>query len=161
MTNMQWEPFSELRSTMDRLFDQGFSRPWRFLTTPDYQSSFPVEIWQTDDGVALKAALPGIRPEDVDISVVGDTVTIKAQRAADSPQNGTYYVQEIDYGSYQRTFTLPSGVEADKAEARYENGMLYLKLPKPESVRPKQIKIGTGQASNGYVLTEANSSSSG
>ena len=154
MTNMiQWEPFNELRSTMDRLFDQGFSRPWRFITPQEYQGSFPVEVWETDDAVGVRAALPGIRPEDVDISVVGDTVAIKAQRPAPEQENGNYYVREIQYGSYQRTFTLPVGVEADKAEASYENGLLHLKLPKAESVRPKQIKIGTGSGSNGNVLT--------
>ena len=154
MTNMiQWEPFNELRSTMDRLFDQGFSRPWRFLNPQEYQASFPVEIWETDDVVGVRAALPGIRPEDVDISIVGDTVAIKAQRPAEEQENGTYYIREIQYGSYQRTFTLPAGVEADKAEASYENGLLDLKLPKAESVRPKQIKIGTGNGNNGNVLT--------
>jgi HSP20 family protein len=154
MTNMiQWEPFNELRSTMDRLFDQGFSRPWRFITPQDYQTSFPVEVWETDDAVGIRAALPGIRPEDVDISVVGDTVTIKAQRPAKEHESGTYYVREVQYGTYQRTFTLPVGVEADKAEASYEHGMLQLKLPKAESVRPKQIKIGTGHGTNGNLLS--------
>jgi len=154
MTNMiQWEPFNELRSTMDRLFDQGFSRPWRFIASQDYQGSFPVEIWETDDAVGLRAALPGIRPEDVDISVVGDMVTIKAQRPAEEQQDGNYYEREIQYGAYQRTFSLPVNVEADKAEASYEHGMLQLKLPKAESVRPKQIKIGAGNGTNGNVLT--------
>jgi HSP20 family protein len=154
MTNMiQWEPFNELRSTMDRLFDQGFARPWRFITPQDYQSSFPVEVWETDDAVGIRAALPGIRPEDVDISVIGDSVTIKAQRLADEHESGTYYVREVQYGAYQRTFTLPVGVEADKADARYEHGMLQLKLPKAESVRPKQIRIGTGHGTNGNLLS--------
>jgi HSP20 family protein len=89
MTNMiQWEPFNELRGTMDRLFDQGFSRPWRLMTPHEYQGSFPVEIWETGDAVGVRAALPGIRPEDVDISVAGDTVTIKAQRPAPEQDNG-------------------------------------------------------------------------
>jgi len=154
MTNMiQWEPFNELRSTIDRLFDQDWSRPWRYLTPQDYRGFFPVELWETDNAVGVRAALPGIRPEDVDISVVGDTVAIKAQRPAEEQANGNYYLREIQYGSYQRTFRLPVGVEADKAEARYENGMLHLRLPKAESVRPKQIKIGTGNGSNGNVLT--------
>jgi HSP20 family protein len=156
MTSMiQWEPFYELRNTMDRLFDQGFSRPWRLLSTQDYQAAFPIDIWESGDNVEVKAALPGIYPDDVDITVVGDTLTIKARHAAsDEEQRRQYYVHEVPgTGEWQRTFTLPVTVEPDKAEASYEHGMLYLKLPKAESVRPRQIKVGVGHTTNSQLAS--------
>ena len=153
-TMIQWEPIYELRNTMDRLFDQGFSRPWRLISPPEYQAAFPVDIWETGEAVEVKAALPGIYPDDVDITVVGDTLTIKAQHTPSEEQGQrSYYVHEVPYGAWQRTFTLPVSVEADKADARYEHGMLYLTLPKAESVRPKQIKVSAGQSTEGHLLS--------
>ena len=155
MTSMsQWEPVYELRNTMDRLFDQGFSRPWRLISPQEYQAAFPVDIWETGEAVEVKAALPGIYPDDVDITVVGDTLTIKAQHTRSEEQGQrNYYVHEVPYGAWQRTFTLPISVEADKADARYEHGMLYLTLPKAESARPKQIKVSAGQSTEGHLLS--------
>ena len=143
MTNaFRWDPFEELRTTMDQLFDQGFSRPWRFLPAQSNQGAFPVDLWETDDAIEILAQVPGIRPEDVDISVASGVLTIKAEHPAHhSATNRTYFRQEIPYGSYTRSFNLPTAVESDKAEASYECGMLHLRLPKAESVRPKQIKI--------------------
>ena len=145
MTNLiRWDPFSDLRTTMDRLFDEGFSRPWRLMTTQDYEASFPVEVSQTDQEIEVKAALPGIRPEDVDITVANDVLTIKAQHKEETVQDSKrdYYRREIRYGSFHRSMNLPVSVDADKAEAHYENGVLTLRLPKAESLRPKQIRIG-------------------
>ena len=143
MTNaFRWDPFEELRSTMDQLFDQGFSRPWRFLATQNNQAAFPVDLWETDDAIEILAQVPGVRPEDVDIAVTSDVLTIKAEHPQDqSATNRSYLRQEIPYGSSTRSFNLPMAVEPDKAEARYEYGMLYLRLPKAESVRPRQIKV--------------------
>jgi HSP20 family protein len=151
-TMIQWEPFYELRNTMDRLFDQGFSRPWRLLSAPDYQAAFPVDIWETGDAVEVSAALPGVYPDDVDITVVGDTLTIKAEhKASEEDARRTYYAHEIANGSWQRAFSLPVTVQADKADARYENGMLHLTLPKAESVKPRQIKIGAGHHADAQI----------
>ena len=152
MTNIvRWDPFTDLRQTMDQLFEQGFSRPWRFLQSETYQMAMPVEIWETDEAVEVKAALPGVRPEEVDITVVHDALTIKAQHhddAGDAKRN--YHARELSYGEMGRSFTLPVSVDSDKAEARFENGMLYLHLPKSEAVRPKQIKISS--SGNGNYL---------
>ena len=144
MTNMvRWDPFSDLRTTMDRLFDEGFSRPWRFLNTQEYEASFPVEIAETDDAVEVKASMPGVRPEEVDITVANDILTIKAEhREQTEDKKREYYRREIRYGGFHRALSLPVGVDADKAEARFEHGMLYLRLPKAEALRPKQIKVG-------------------
>jgi HSP20 family protein len=148
MTNLiRWDPFIDLRQTMDQLFDQGFSRPWRMLQNSEYQVGFPVEVWESDESVEIKAALPGLRPEDVEVTVTNDALTIKAEHHEEpEDQKRTYHRREINYGAHARSFSLPVSVDSDKAEARFDGGMLYLKLQKAESVRPKQIKISSGDA---------------
>jgi HSP20 family protein len=150
MTNLtRWDPFSELRTTMDRLFDEGFSRPWRLMPAiGEYEATFPVEVSETDEALEVKAALPGVNPDEVEITVANDVLTIKAEhkeRTEDKKRD--YYRREIRYGAFHRSLSLPVTVDADKAEARFENGVLYLSLPKAESIRPKQIKVGSGDAS--------------
>lgn len=155
MTNLvRWDPFTDLRSTMDRLFEDGFSRPWRLLGTDGGQTdmAFPVEVSETDTAIDVKAALPGVKPEEVDISVQNDVLTIKgAHREETKEEKKDYYRREIRYGSFHRALALPTGVDADKAEAKYENGILTLHLPKAEAARAKQIKVAGG---NGVVATQ-------
>ncbi len=149
--NVRWDPFTDLRQTMDQLFEQGFSRPWRYLQSDNYRMTLPVEVWENDEAVEVKAALPGARPEDVDITVTHDVLTIKARHTADEgDEKRNYYHREIAYGDIGRSLSLPVAVDSDRAEARFENGMLFLRLPKSEALRPKQIKISS--AGNGNYL---------
>lgn len=90
---MRWDPFRELtqmRDTMDRLFERGFNRPWRMLTWDFGEGFFPVDVYETDEDVVVKASLPGVKQEDVHISVTGDTLTIKGEtreeREEEQPQ---------------------------------------------------------------------------
>jgi HSP20 family protein len=130
MTSLtRWDPFSDLRGTMDTLFEQGFSRPWRLLHATD-EGIFPIELSETDDTLEIKAALPGIRSEDVDISVADDVLTIKAEHKTQTEEKRRdYHRQEISYGSLHRSIRLPLSVDADKAQAQFEDGMLHLQLP--------------------------------
>jgi len=144
MTNLtRWDPFAELRTTLDRLFDEGFSRPWRLIPSPaEYEASIPVEVSETDEEVEVKAALPGVRPEEVEVTVADDVLTIKAQHKETAEEKKRdYYRRELRYGAFHRALSLPAGVDADRAEATFENGVLRLRLPKAEAVRPKQIKV--------------------
>jgi HSP20 family protein len=146
VTNIvRWDPFADLRTTMDRLFDEGFSRPWRLLpneTAAD--TGFALEISETEGELEVKAALPGVRPEDVDITITKDVLTIKAEHKAEAEdKKRDYYRREVRYGSFHRSVSLPVSVDADKAEASFDNGMLRLRLPKAEALRPRQIKVGT------------------
>ena len=144
MTNVsRWDPLSDLSTTMDRLFDEGFSRPWRFLRGGvDETMSFPVEVAQTDNEIEVRAQLPGVDPGDIDVSVNEDILMIKAEtRKEFEEQQKNYYRQEFRYGAMQRAVSLPCRVEAGNAHATYENGILHLKLPKSESERPRQIKV--------------------
>jgi HSP20 family protein len=145
MTNVvRWYPFTDLRTTMDRLFDEGFSRPWRLLPNEPAEAGFPIEVSETESDVEFKAALPGIKPEDVEITVANDVLTVKGHsQTVTEDKKRDFYRREIRYGAFHRSFSLPVSVDADKAEAKYENGMLHLRLPKAEALRPKQIKVAT------------------
>jgi HSP20 family protein len=139
----RWDPFADMRNSMEALFDQGFSRPWRVLSPTEYHAGFPIEVWETADAVELKASLPGVRPEDVDISLTGDTLAIRCEHKPEQADaNRHYFVREIAYGRYERTIALNATVDPDRAEARHENGVLYLHMPKAESARVRQIRIG-------------------
>ena len=155
MTNLvRRDPFTDLRNTMDRLFDEGFSRPWRFMASENYEASMPIEVSETDNELVVKASLPGVKPEEVDITVQNDVLTIKAEHKETSEDNKReFYRREIRYGSFARTLSLPMKVDADQAEASYENGVLQLRLPKAASARPKQIKVGSSATASGSTAT--------
>ncbi len=138
-------PFSELvtlRQAMDRLFDDTVFRPLSgYPATGDF-SRLPLDVRTTADALLVEAALPGFAPEDVDITVENGTLTIRAEdRTERSGEEGGWVVREISRGSLMRTVQLPTGLEADKAEATFEHGVLKLRIPKAEQVKPKQIRI--------------------
>ncbi|HEY7024860.1 MAG TPA: Hsp20/alpha crystallin family protein [Candidatus Limnocylindrales bacterium] len=128
-----------LRQAMDRLFEDSWVRPrGSFGDQPD----MALDIKSTGDEIVVEAALPGIKPEDVDVSVLGDTLTISASHRDESSRDEEgYSYREIRRGSFSRTITLPSGVKTDSAMANFENGMLTLRLPKAEEAKPRQIRI--------------------
>ncbi len=137
-------PFGDLvslRHAMDRLFDDSFvrARGWGF---GDTLTNLPLDITSTADALIVEAALPGYRPEDVEITVEDGTLTIRAEsREERESKDGESLVREIRRGSVSRVVTLPTGIEADKATATFEHGVLHLTLPRAEAVKPLQIKI--------------------
>ncbi len=147
MSNLiRWEPVREmmsLREAMDRLFDDAFTRPfgptdggWRGLSTP------AVDMYQTDNEVVIKAAVPGIQAEDVQISVTGDVLTIKGElKKDDEVREKNYHMREQRWGAFERSVMLPTAVLSDKAKADFENGILTVTLPKAEEVKPKLITV--------------------
>jgi HSP20 family protein len=133
--------FMTLRDAMDRLFDDEVFRPFRW-TGNDHGPSLPLDVTTTADELRIEAALPGIKPEDVDITVENGTLTITGKTSeARKADEGSYLVQEIRRGSFSRSLTLPNGVEPDKAEATFEHGVLSLRIPKAEQLKPRQIRI--------------------
>ena len=102
----------------------------------------PVDVIETKDQIVVKAAVPGVKPDEVDVSITGDTLTIKGETKAEEKfEEGSYLRKERRFGAFQRTLTLPVNVVADKARAEFENGVLTLTLPKTEAVKPKSIKV--------------------
>lgn len=143
MTMQRWEPFKEmmtLRNAMDRLFDESVIRPSVYLYGSD--ATIALDVYQTANDVVVKASLPGYKPEEVDISVTGDTVSIKGEHQEEKEtQEENYWLKERHVGSFARAITIPTEIRSEKTEASFENGVLTLTLPKAEEVKPKQIKI--------------------
>jgi len=99
-------------------------------------------MYETDQEVVIKTSVPGVKPEDIDITVVGDTLTIKGEtKAEEKVERANYIRQERRYGAFSRSLTLPTSIVAEKAKAEFENGVLTLTLPKAEEVKPKTIKV--------------------
>lgn len=144
---VRFEPFRDfvsLRDAMDRLFEDSFISPRSGFLAPLTGGNLPLDIYETDQDVVVKASMPGVKSEDVEVSVVGDTLTIKGETKSESEvEDGCYYCHERRQASFQRTVTLPSVTVPDKAEAKMENGVLTLTLPKAEEVKPKSIKVKT------------------
>jgi HSP20 family protein len=137
-------PFGELlslRQAMDRLFEDSFVRPRGFgLATLD-GGVLALDVTSTADALVVEAALPGVKPDEVDITVENGTLTIRGATASERRGGGGYLVQEIRRGEFARSVALPSGLEPDKANATFENGVLTLRIPKAEQVKPRQIRI--------------------
>ena len=138
-----------LRIAMDRLFDEDFFRPIHGLSMWE-GAGLPLDVTTDADSLMVEASLPGIRPEDVDITVENGTLTISGKTEdARGGDEGSYLIQEIRRGSFSRSITLPNGLEPDKAEATFENGVLKLRIPKAEQMKPRQIRISPVTESNG------------
>jgi HSP20 family protein len=137
-------PFSELvtlRQAMDRLFDDSVYRPYSAFGNGDL-ARLPLNVRTTSDALIVEAELPGVQPEDVDITIENGTLTIRSEdHNEQTDAQGDWLVREISHGSVMRTVTLPTGLEADKAEATFEHGLLKLHIPKADQVKPRQIQI--------------------
>jgi HSP20 family protein len=143
MSNLiRWEPMREmmsLREAMDRLFDDAFTRPLNFRES---YTSPAIDMYQTSDEVVVKAALPGLKAEDVDIAVTGETLTLRGEYKQETEQKDTnYHIHEQRSGSFERAVLLPTDVKADKAKANFEDGVLTITMPIAEEVKPKSITI--------------------
>jgi len=126
---------------MDRLFEDSFVRLSRLWPTLG-EWQLPIDMYQTENEVVVKAAVPGFKPEEIDISITGDTLTIKGEhKEGNQVKEEDYFYRECRFGAFSRSLTIPVKVKTDKAEAVFENGMLTLTLPKAEEVKPKQIKV--------------------
>ncbi len=145
MSIARWEPFREiltLRDAMDRLFEESFVRPRAGWLGAAGLGRLDLDIYETKDDLVVKAAVPGVRPEDVDITVTGDTLTIKGETKEETEtKKGNYYRKERRYGQFARSVSLPVAVRSDKAEARFKDGVLTLTLPKAEEAKARVIKI--------------------
>jgi len=141
----RWHPFTELislRQAMDRLFEDSFVRPSRFISAFGEAAAPALDVYQTPNEVVVKAAVPGLKPEDVSIDITGETLTIKGETKAEQEiKKEDYLYQERRYGAFYRSVVLPSGLKPDKAEATMEDGVLTLTIPKAEEVKPKKISV--------------------
>ena len=143
MSNLtRWEPVREmmtLREAMDRLFDDAFTRP---LGQSGISTMPAIDLYQTADEVVVKASLPGLKAEDVQITITADVLTLRGEfKQEDEQKDATYHIREHRSGLFERTLMLPTEVQGDKAKAEFEDGVLTVTLPKAETVKPKTITV--------------------
>jgi HSP20 family protein len=145
MAIVRWEPFRDLVTTQDRfnrLFNDTFARVFGGEEAAPRGWMPPVDIYETDDKLVLKAELPGIDPKDVEVRVEDNTLYLKGERKFEKEvkEENLHHV-ERSYGAFSRTFALPSSIDSEKVQAEYKNGLLTLTMPKREEAKPKTIKI--------------------
>ena len=143
MSNLiHWEPAREmmtLREAMDRLFDDAFTHP---LSLREGWSAPAIDMYQTDDEIVVKASLPGIKPDEVQINITGEVLHIKGEiKQQEEKKEKAWHIREQRWGAFERSVALPTDVVSDKAKAEFENGILTITLPKAEGVKPKIINI--------------------
>lgn len=148
----RWQPYREalsLRDAMDRLFQDSWVN-----TNSGARQGQPnmvgvsVDVHETENGYELCASLPGWKPEDINITVHGDTVTLSGQHKTEErkDEGRQYHLRERRFGSFARSFSFPGPIDAGNAQARYENGELTLTIPKAEQARPRRIQIAGAPA---------------
>ncbi|HZQ06917.1 MAG TPA: Hsp20/alpha crystallin family protein [Anaerolineae bacterium] len=141
---VRWQPANDLmslRDAMDRLFEDSWvsARGWN-LPTPWVEPS--LDVFETADNVTVKAAIPGVKPEDVEITVTGNTLSLSGETKDESETKDKNYLRrETRFGAFSRIIELPAGLQTDKADAKFENGVLTITFPKAEEVKPKTIKV--------------------
>lgn len=138
----RWEPFRDmlsLRADMDRLFSSLFGR------VSEEREGFwapVVDIEEDNDNIMVRAEIPGMKRDDIKVTVHGNVLTISGERKQETEtKNKTFHRIERYYGKFSRTITLPADVEPDKVKASYKDGVLNINLPKPEAVKPKHIEV--------------------
>jgi HSP20 family protein len=139
-----------MRETMDRLFNETlwgspFRTLWASAGNGGARWPLPLDVYATQNDVVITAAVPGLGPDDIQVTYNQGVVTFSGQlpnvAASEEGKGATWYLHELPYGTVQRSVTLPFEIDADAAEATFQHGILYLRLPKAEQARPKQIKV--------------------
>lgn len=150
MTMQHWDPMSEIRRMEDM-----FNRMWkgRGYGLHDGETferwGIPMDVIEEPNEIVVKASLPAIKPEDIDVTIEDGVLTLKGETKAEHEEkNKNYLMKERAYGTFYRELRLPQSVDTDKVQTRFENGVLTLNFPKLESKKAKQLKIGA----NGNVI---------
>ena len=150
MAIVRWEPFRDLMTTQrefDRLFREAFAPALAEGEVSTRTWAPPVDIYENGDNLVLKAELPGINPDDVEIRVEDNTLYLKGERRFEKEvKEQNFHRVERSYGTFTRTFSLPNSVDADKVSANYQDGVLTLTMPKKEEAKPKTIKVNVSKS---------------
>jgi HSP20 family protein len=154
MAAMRWRPLgqslerwdmSDLQQELNRLFDSFFGRgphgSGHQTAGPERAWAPVLDMYETKDELVIAAELPGVNEKDVEVSMTGDVLTLRGARAAPDLSQHAQYRGERSFGRFERSVALPIPVQADRVKASYQDGVLTIKLPKAEEIKPKQIKI--------------------
>ena len=147
----RWDPFREMmsfREAMDRWLQHGISSTGQLISSmrPD---TIPMDVIEHDDAFEVRASVPGVRPEDVEVTVQGERVSVRAEvRSDEERRSANWLMREHRYGTLQRSITLPAPVSSEHAEARIEHGVLTLRLPKTPGGQARRITVASGRAAS-------------
>jgi len=137
--SVQVAPVSQMRLDWDRMFDRVLDDIWRPSSSAH---GMLLDLFETNEQIRLRAEVPGMNPDDIDISLSGDTLTLQGQKAdEDESQDAGRYYSERHFGAYKRVVKLPCAVDPDRVVAEHRNGIVTITLQKADSVRPKRIKV--------------------
>lgn len=143
MSIQRWDPWRDiisLREAMNSLLEESFARPRAGVAA--MVSGMPVDLHETDDAYIVETVLPGATVDDVEISILGDALRIAAEiREDEEQQEARWLIRERRFGSFERTIALPSQVDAEGAEAEFNDGILKVRLPKTGGAQPQQIQV--------------------
>jgi HSP20 family protein len=140
-----------MREAMDRLFRDSWGRPFD-SRLPDWAGDIPVDVAEKENEFVVRATIPGVRPEDIQVNVQGERLTLRAESQSEQERKDERYVMRERYAtSFYRTLTLPSPVNTDQADARYDQGVLTLTLPKAQVEKSSQIKVRGGEQPSGTL----------
>lgn len=147
MSLARWDPFRELEAlqeNVNRLFEESIVRPRR-ESRADRVWAPPVDLAEDEDKVVVKAELPGMKREDIDIELSGDALTTRGERKFENEERKEDYERvERAYGRFQRSFTIGVPVKSDEVKASYRDGLLEITIPKSEEVKPKKVDVTIG-----------------
>jgi HSP20 family protein len=130
-----------MQTALDRAFEDAFFRPWGLARRGDLVGTIPVDIHETSDDYVVRAPLPGVKPEDLEITFEAGVLTIRGEIAEEKEVDGECICQERFYGKFTRSISLPGDVVGDEIDANLKDGMLILRVPKAEEVKPKKISV--------------------
>jgi len=144
----RWEPFREfttLQDRMNRLFRNSFGPEAQDQSLSTSAFAPPVDVYEDEHNVTLKIEVPGIDEKDIDVRIENNTLTVHGERKFEKEEKEENFRRvERQYGSFTRSFTLPTTVDAEKVSAHYDKGILKVSLPKKAEAKPKQIKVNVG-----------------
>lgn len=137
-----WRPFQDLKKEMDRLWQEFFGKSYLPERWEVVEWAPAVDVSETDEEVIVKADLPGVKPEEIEINLVDNVLTIKGEKKRETEEKKeNYYRVERYYGSFMRAIQLPSEVDGEKVKAQYKDGVLKVTLPKKPEAKKKLIKV--------------------
>jgi HSP20 family protein len=144
MAITRWEPTRPLsmREAMEQLFDESV---WWPIGRDMGALQAPMDVYTDGDGYTVEVALPGVKPEDINVEMIGNTLTISGEYKFEAPEGRQYLVRQRQAGNFQTTVTLPDAADAAKAQATFEHGLLRLHVPKSETAKPKKIALKAGK----------------
>ena len=145
----RWNPVRDMitmREAMDQIFNETYGRNGGYRQ-PATAWQLPLDAYTTEDAIVLQADVPGLKPEELDVTLEGDTLTIRGE-LQHRPEDQKYLLRERTTGRFERILTINTPIDANKVEASFDKGVLQIVLPKTEAVKPKQIKVGVSQNAN-------------